>query len=73
MPLLELDVHTKLVQNIKLAEVATGIGTEHVREPRLKLAGEERIHVQSVINNALKERYTVEELINHHTKVSRQE
>ena len=35
LPLLELDIDTKLVQNIKLAEVATGIGTENVRAPRL--------------------------------------
>ena len=37
MPLLELDINPQLVQNIKLAEVATGIGTEHVRPPRLPL------------------------------------
>ena len=42
LPLLELDISTKLVQNIKLAEVTTGIGTENVREPRLLLAGAER-------------------------------
>ena len=42
LPLLELDISTKLEQNIKLAEVATGIGTENVREPRLLLAGAER-------------------------------
>lgn len=53
LPLLELDVHTKLVQNIKLAEVATGIGTEHVREPRLKLTGKERQRVQKIIDDAL--------------------
>ena len=53
IPLLELDVHTKLVQNIKLAEVATGLGTEHVRAPRLPLAGEERSHVLKVIENAM--------------------
>ena len=41
LPLLELDINPKLVQNIKLAEVATGIGTENVRAPRLSLAGEE--------------------------------
>ena len=35
LPLLELDINSKLVQNIKLAEVATGIGTENVRAPRL--------------------------------------
>ena len=53
MPLLELDIHPKLVQNIKLAEVATGIGTENVRPPRLPLIGEERQHVQKIINDAL--------------------
>ncbi len=56
LPLLELDIHTKLVQNIKLAEVATGIGTENVREPRLPLAGEERARVLAVIEEGLKTR-----------------
>ncbi|REL38027.1 dihydrodipicolinate synthase family protein [Rhodohalobacter sp. SW132] len=56
MPLLELDINPKLVQNIKLAEVATGIGTEHVRKPRLKLAGKEREHVLGVIDSAMKAR-----------------
>ena len=54
--LLELDINTKLVQNIKLAEVATGIGTENVREPRLPLAGEERARVLEIIDSALKTR-----------------
>ena len=53
MPLLELDIHPKLVQNIKLAEVATGIGTENVRPPRLPLVGEERENVQKIIDDAL--------------------
>jgi dihydrodipicolinate synthase/N-acetylneuraminate lyase len=53
MPLLELDIHPKLVQYIKLAEVATGIGTEHVRPPRLPLIGEERARVQKIIDDAL--------------------
>jgi len=53
MPLLELDIHPKLVQYIKLAEVATGIGTENVRPPRLPLIGEERAHVQKIIDGAL--------------------
>ena len=53
MPLLELDIHPKLVQYIKLAEVATGIGTEHVRPPRLPLIGEERVRVQKIIDDAL--------------------
>jgi 4-hydroxy-tetrahydrodipicolinate synthase len=30
LPLLELDINTKLVQNIKLAEVANGTGKENV-------------------------------------------
>ncbi|MBT8252836.1 MAG: dihydrodipicolinate synthase family protein [Flavobacteriaceae bacterium] len=56
MPLLELDINPKLVQNIKLAEVATGLGTELVRPPRLPLMGEEREHVLKVIQNGLKTR-----------------
>lgn len=72
MPLLELDINSKLVQNIKLAEVATGIGTEPVREPRLKLVGKEREHVLSVIDNALKEHHLVEGLIQNHRELSNQ-
>ncbi len=56
LPLLELDINTKLVQNIKLAEVATRIGTENVREPRLPLAGEERKKVLGIIDQAIKNR-----------------
>ncbi|MCA0933384.1 dihydrodipicolinate synthase family protein [Lutimonas saemankumensis] len=56
LPLLELDINTKLVQNIKLAEVATRIGTENVREPRLPLAGEERKKVLGIIDEAIKNR-----------------
>ena len=56
LPLLELDINTKLVQNIKLAEVATRIGTENVREPRLPLAGAERKKVLGIIDEAIKNR-----------------
>ena len=56
LPLLELDINPKLVQNIKLAEVATGIGTEYVRTPRLPLYGSERKHVQQIIDSSLKNR-----------------
>jgi 1-pyrroline-4-hydroxy-2-carboxylate deaminase len=56
MPLLELDISPKLVQNIKLAEVKTGIGTELVRAPRLPLSGEERKTVLNTIETALKNR-----------------
>ena len=53
LPLLELDIHTKLVQYIKLAEVAEGIGSEFVREPRLTLIGDERIKILKIINDAI--------------------
>ncbi len=56
LPLLELDINAKLVQNIKLAEVATGLGTEYVRAPRLVLVGQERNKVLEIINNGLKTR-----------------
>lgn len=56
LPLLELDINPKLVQNIKLAEVATGLGSETVRAPRLPLAGEERAHVLKVIEKGIKTR-----------------
>ena len=62
MPLLELDIHPKLVQNIKLAEVATGIGTENVRPPRLPLIAEERQNVQKIINDALESRPSMPEI-----------
>lgn len=56
MPLLELDIHPKLVQYIKLAEQETGLGTEHVRAPRLSLKGEERDRVLGIIHKALANR-----------------
>ncbi len=59
LPLLELDINPKLVQNIKMAEVATGIGTENVRAPRLPLFGEERDHVLNIIKEGLKTRPTL--------------
>ncbi|WP_444671303.1 dihydrodipicolinate synthase family protein [Flavobacterium columnare] len=56
LPLLELDISPQLVQNIKLAEVATGIGTEYVRAPRLALAGAEKEKVLTIIAEGLKTR-----------------
>lgn len=53
MPLLELDIHTKLVQYIKLAETQTGIGSEYVRAPRLTLIGEERERILKIINDGI--------------------
>ncbi|WP_200979563.1 dihydrodipicolinate synthase family protein [Echinicola sp. 20G] len=56
LPLLELDIHPKLVQYIKLAEQMAGIGTEHVRAPRLTLVGEERNKIEAVIQKGLDHR-----------------
>ncbi len=52
-PLLDLDVSTYLVQNIKLAEVLA-IGTnDRVRMPRKPLSGERRAQVETIVRNAL--------------------
>ena len=56
MPLLELDIHPKLMQYIKLAEVYTGIGTEQVRAPRKKIEGEERRRIVKILETALNNR-----------------
>jgi 4-hydroxy-tetrahydrodipicolinate synthase len=56
MPLLELDIHPKLVQYIKLAESKAGIGSEAVRAPRLILEGEEREKILKVINDGIASR-----------------
>ena len=60
MPLLELDIHPKLVQYIKLAEAQTGIGSEYVRAPRLVLIGKEREQVLKVISGALATRPVID-------------
>jgi 4-hydroxy-tetrahydrodipicolinate synthase len=56
LPLLELDIHPKLVQYIKLAEQHCGIGSEHVRAPRLTLIGEERTRIEKIITDGIKNR-----------------
>ncbi|HMH21307.1 MAG TPA: dihydrodipicolinate synthase family protein [Puia sp.] len=61
LPLLELDIHSKLVQYIKLAEAETGLGTEYVRAPRLSLIGEERERVLRVIRECLASRPVLRE------------
>jgi 4-hydroxy-tetrahydrodipicolinate synthase len=53
IPLLELDIHPKLVQYIKLAEAEAGIGSEHVRAPRLTLVGEERERILKIIRDGI--------------------
>jgi len=52
-PLLHLDVHAKLVQNIKLAEAMVGVGNENVRRPRLPLVGAEREQVAAIIQQGI--------------------
>ena len=59
MPLLELDIHPKLVQYIKLAETYTGIGSENVRAPRLTLVGEERERIIKIITGGIASRPTL--------------
>ncbi|MEY3369198.1 MAG: hypothetical protein RI973_2353 [Bacteroidota bacterium] len=56
LPVLELDIDPQLVQNIKLAEVLTGLGTEHVRPPRKPLSGQQRERVLDIINASLRNR-----------------
>jgi len=56
MPLLELDIHPKLVQYIKFAESKTGIGSEIVRKPRLILEGSERQRIEKIIDDGIKNR-----------------
>lgn len=55
-PMLHLDVSTKLVQNLKLIDALVGVGTEHVRRPRLPLVGAERQAVEAIVRKALETR-----------------
>jgi dihydrodipicolinate synthase/N-acetylneuraminate lyase len=52
-PMLHLDVSTKLVQNLKLIDALVGVGTEHVRRPRLPLIGAERERIEQIVRHAL--------------------
>ena len=62
MPLLELDIHPKLVQYIKMCEASEGIGTEYVRAPRLIPVGEEGERILSIIESAVKSRFDVKNI-----------
>jgi 1-pyrroline-4-hydroxy-2-carboxylate deaminase len=53
MPLLHLDTSPKLVQYIKLANEATGMGKEYVRAPRLTIEGGEREMILGIIETAI--------------------
>jgi 4-hydroxy-tetrahydrodipicolinate synthase len=55
-PLLDLDVSTYLVQNIKLAEIHAIGSNDRVRMPRQPLAGAERARVEKIVKDALETR-----------------
>lgn len=55
-PLLDLDVSTYLVQNIKLAEALAIGSNERVRAPRMPLDGEQRQRAERIIRTALETR-----------------
>ena len=55
-PLLQLDVHPKLVQYIKLAVDECGYGSELTRAPRLPLEGEERERILAIIRHGIETR-----------------
>jgi 4-hydroxy-tetrahydrodipicolinate synthase len=52
-PLLDLDVSTYLVQNIKLAEVHAIKSNDRVRMPRKPLSGERRAAVEKIVLDAM--------------------
>jgi 1-pyrroline-4-hydroxy-2-carboxylate deaminase len=52
LPLLELDLHPKLVQYIKLAAAHQGLGSPYVRPPRLMLSPDERTRVMLLLERA---------------------
>lgn len=59
LPLLQMDTVPKFVQLIKLVQQEVGIGTSHVRPPRLELCGPELEHTQANIRDVLHRRPTV--------------
>jgi len=60
LPLLELDIHPKLVQYIKLAEEMVGLGSSHVRAPRLPLEGDELRNIRNIIQVGMDKRPILE-------------
>lgn len=59
-PLLDLDVSTYLVQNIKLAEALEIGSNDRVRMPRMPLSGERRAEVERIVKDAIASRPTLE-------------
>jgi len=70
LPLLELDIHPKLVQNIKLAAAKMGIGSEFVRAPRMVLKGAEREKVLAIIHAAIETQPVLPDYLNLTEEVS---
>ena len=70
LPLLELDIHPKLVQNIKLAAAQMGIGSEYVRAPRMVLKGAEREKVLAIIHAAIETQPVLPDYLNLTEEVS---
>jgi len=70
LPLLELDIHPKLVQNIKLAAAKVGISSEYVRAPRMVLTGTEREKVLAIINKAIETQPVLSDYLNLTTDTS---
>lgn len=64
MPLLELDIHPKLVQYIKLCEAKTGLGSAYVRAPRLMLQEPELSRINKIIDDALATRPVLPNYLN---------
>jgi 4-hydroxy-tetrahydrodipicolinate synthase len=58
-PLLDLDVSTYLVQNIKLAEALAIDSNDRCRAPRMPLSGERRRQVEAIVRKAMAERPTL--------------
>ena len=55
-PLLDVDVSTKLVQNIKLVEALVIKSNDRCRAPRLPLIGRERAAITKIVDDAMRTR-----------------
>ena len=62
-PLLDLDVSSYLVQNIKLVEAMVIESNERVRLPRMPLSGELRSRTEAVVAKALAKRPVLPTLV----------
>lgn len=56
LPMLRLDTVPKFVQLIKLAQQMVGMGSVHVRAPRLELIGDELAEAEAIIRTAMETR-----------------